>query len=94
MKNSDLSKEQIIAWAGAINKDSSIAVLTDPKTGNKYGVKSVTEYVAGYFTDLENGEVLIAANQPVVGVRSIKGNQLPEGKFQVLTSIRVLQDTT
>ena len=91
--NQSLSVEQIMAWKGQINKDSSLAIVQDAQ-GNRYGVKSKTEYVSGFFSQLENGEVLLPANQPLNGVRSIKGNQLIEGKYQVVTDIRVSLDTT
>jgi hypothetical protein len=91
--NTELTVEQIMAFKGQIDKDNSISVVTD-RNGNRYGVKAVTEYVAGFFSGLENGEALIAANQPAVGVRSIKGTQLGEGRHQVLTAVRVLTDTS
>lgn len=93
MKNQSLSLEEILKFKGQIAKDNSISVVT-ASNGEKYAVKSVTEYAAGFLSQLENGEVLIPANQPIVGVRSIKGNQLSEGKAQVVTSVRVLFDTT
>lgn len=92
MKN-QLSLEEILKFKGQIAKDNSISVV-QASNGEKYAVKSVTEYAAGFLSQLENGEVLIPANQPIVGVRSIKGNQLSEGKAQIVTSVRVLFDTT
>lgn len=92
MKN-QLTLEEILKFKGQIDRDNSISVVTD-RNGNKYGVKTVTEYVSGFLSQLENGEALIPANQPVVGVRSIKGNQLAEGKNQIITDVRVLFDTT
>jgi hypothetical protein len=93
MKGTSLSIDQILALKAQINKDNSIAVVRT-ETGELFTVKTVTEQVSGFFGQLQNGEVLIEANQPLVGVRTIKGNMLNEGRYQVIDSLRVLADTT
>lgn len=94
MNQNQLSVETILGFFGQVKSDASIAVVTDPNTGKKYAVKSTTDYAAGYLTDLQNGEVLLASNKPQVGLRSMNGNQLLEGKYQVVYGVRNLFDTT
>jgi hypothetical protein len=92
MKSSGLSIDQILTLRAQIKKDNSVAVVQLPETGELFTVKTTTEQVSGFFGQLQNGEVLIEANQPLVGVRTIKGNMLSEGKYQVIDSLRVLAD--
>ena len=93
MKGTALSIDQILALKAQVNKDNSVAVVRT-ETGELFTVKTVTEQVSGFFGQLQNGEVLIEANQPLTGVRTIKGNMLNEGRYQVIDSLRVLADNT
>ena len=94
MKKAELSLEQILKWKGQIQAGSSLSVVTDPLTGIQYAVKTVTEYVSGFLSKLQNGEALIQGNQAIPGLRSIEGNKLVAGKYQVVTATRVLFDTS
>ena len=88
MKANQLTVEQLVAARAFIASGVSVGQVT---IGNQnYSVKSVTEYVSGFFSALVNGEVLVDSNQKKVGVRSIKGNTLKGGTTQLIESIRVL----
>lgn len=94
MKSNELSAEALMGIYALVKKDASIVVVTNPETGIQYAVKSITEYFTGFLSQLENGEVVMPGNLPTVGLRTIKGNQLSEGKFHVVEAIRTLFDTT
>jgi hypothetical protein len=86
MKNSNLSLDQMKEWKRQIDSGVSSPLFTDPKTQKTYTAKSVTEYVNGFYTDLasNNNNILKSGNEPIVGVRSIKGNTLPAGVNQLV----------
>lgn len=94
MNKSALSLEQMIAWKRQMDSSASLPVFQDPLTGKQYAPKSVTEYAAGFFTKLKNGQIFESKNTPAVGVRSINGNKLAAETNQLVYQARVLCDTT
>lgn len=96
MKTASLSLEQMKEWKRQIDSGVSSALFVDPKTGKVYTYKSVTEYMAGFFTDLSstNGNLLKTSNKPIPGVRSFDGKQLGADVNQLVYAARVLADTT
>lgn len=95
MKNTSIALATLLDFKRQIDSGVSSPLFVDPKTGNVYTAKSVTEYVSGFFTELEtkNGKVLIAANTPDPGVRSLNGNKLAPGVDQLVYEITILTGT-
>lgn len=93
MKQPLLTVEQIMAWVRKIkeNPDVSIPMIQD-NAGKWWGVKVVTEYVSAFLQNLDNGNLLIAANQPIPGIRSIGGVQLDKSKYQAVLEANLLYD--
>lgn len=89
MKNSVLSLEQMIEWKRQMDNGSSLPIFTDSQSGKSYVPKLVTEYKSGFFTDLENGDVLKSDQDKKAGICSISKNQLPSGKNQLVFAICV-----
>lgn len=96
MKVSDLSLEEMLKFKGAIESGASAITLPINRDGKTVFVtaKSVTEYIVGYNTLMQNGEILIAENLYKAGIRSIQGNTLKPGVNQLVTHIRLLADIT
>lgn len=99
MKNYDLSLEQLMKIKGAI--DSGVSAVTFPVTDKKgninyFSARSITGYVSCFLTDLatNNGELLIADNKAVPGLRSISGTQLGANVNQLVYAVRILSDKT
>ena len=90
MKADQLTLEQLLEAKGRIQSGVSAGMVTI--SNMPYTFKTVTEYVAGFYSQLVNGEVLVDSNQKKVGVRSIKGNTIKSGTFQLVESFRVLNE--
>ncbi len=95
MKNNVLQLQTLLDWKKQIDSGVSTPLFRDPATGNLYTAKSVTEYVSGFYTELEakNGKVLISANKPDPGVRSFDGNKLQPDVNQLVYAITWLSGT-
>ena len=88
MKANQLTVEQLIQARAFVKSGVSIGIVNID--GRDYSVKTVTEYVSGYFSQLVNGEILVDSNTKKPGVRSINGNLLPAGTTQLVEAIRFL----
>lgn len=89
MKNKGLSLEQMKEWKRQIDAGSSLAIFKDSQTGKLYVPKSVTEYKAGFFTDLENGNIFKTNTEAQVGISSIDKRKLGAGVNQLVYAVRV-----
>lgn len=93
----NITIDSLLAIKSSINSKVSLPIvtMTDAATGmpKYYAVKTKTEYISGFFSQLENGNVLKTSNKPLVGVRSLDGKKLGQGINQEVFAVRVLYDT-
>lgn len=86
-----LTHQDLAAYIGAMGEDKSL-----PKIGGKR-LRSVTMYKSGLSEDLaaNNGSILVAGTKKEVGITNFEdGNRLPKGMSILVTSLRILHDTT
>lgn len=89
MKNVGLSLDQMKEWKRQIDTGSSLAIFQDPKTGKLYVAKAVTEYKSGFFTDLQDGNIMKSNTEAQVGISSIDKKKLGAGVNQLVYAVRV-----
>lgn len=75
--NSIIPIATLLEWKRQIDSGVSSPLFQAPN-GEIYTAISVTEYISGFYTELEsrNGRVLWPSNKPDPGVRSFDGNKL------------------
>lgn len=79
---------ELLQFKGAIPAGASLAVI------NNEALVSTSHYVAGFLDQLKNGEILVAGNDDIPGIRSISGRQLPKGTAMLVTGASFEFDTT
>jgi hypothetical protein len=94
MKSNELSTAQLLTWKEQMASGISTGLFRDPRTGKTYTAISVIEQAAGFFTQLREGKVFESKNDPIVGIRTIKGQQIEKGINLLVYAVRVLVDTT
>jgi uncharacterized protein YrrD len=94
MKSNELSTAQLLTWKAQMSSGVSPGLFQDPATGKRYIAISVIEQAAGFFADLREGKVFEAKNDPIVGIRTIKGQQIEKGINLLVYGVRTLVDTT